>query len=1580
MIADKLNSTNENSISPPDDSILKTLDDAAKSYLYENFTIQPLSSDIPEDVLLDYQLDRVSGPSLNMFETDLDLKAFPELFPSGQYGIKDTTRTTKISTSDYIKSRLLNKNAKFRLNINYLFHSFQTQEISNMSHSIGHMLRTVTNNMSARAFYERLKNKDGEVSGNMFSLMANIRGSREYFAKLSMDVKWMIKHLGPPTLFVTCSTAEWYSEAFISYLRKINSSVPGVEKMTAAELCAMDPVNVSIHFHKKWNTIFNKLINSKDQPVFGTVEDYFWRIEYQARGAPHVHLILWIKDAPILGHNTVEEVKEYIQSIITCSMPDPEKSPTLHDLVTQFQTHKCNSYCTKTYKKNDKFYKKCRFGFPRPTKSAICMNDVIDCLAASKKKQPRKRLYHLIRNKDETQINDYNAALLLANQGNVDVQYIGHLGSRLPFYITDYMTKHERAEQDDMWHELFSSTKSLGSNAMSFALKSVKSRQVGAIEAADRLLGHKLYSKSRQHRFADLQPPNKAKRILKKAADIHSLMETNPDSDDIFYAHWVIDIYPDRPEELGLVSLYDIMSWYEKEKQLSGSNKPLQLKNLPFYLRRRKSTPYIVTHQTVNPHQSEENKEKYYYYLLKLFKPWRNESDLSIPGLTYEEVYDRESNNQPNMVKYHHQTVTSYKRDQDVEKQIQERAQCSPTVEAADEEDEEGAFAGCVTDNLQLAMHELVHVHSAATKQDKLDTLQTDYESLNVDQKRVVDRVVTAVSAEEPIRLLVSGQGGTGKSRIIDVIRRLVTAQAPPNTLRVVVAAPTGLAAYNIGGSTIHPILCLPVEHGKPPDYRGLNQDQLKTVRQTLRGLRLLIIDEVSMVSSLTLMFIHLRLTEIFCSNAHFGGLNVVFFADLLQLPPVKGNQPFIPVTFLESKQRIGAIGTLNLWEAFQYDELTINMRQRTDNTYADILSRLRIGQMTPEDCSVIKQKLITKNQRATTDEICNTYLTLKATGKSPMILLPTTILCNKINSAMLDKTGNTVYTFHAIDILETLVDKNLTNKIQQAYHKTENDTTRTAGLEKSLRLCVDARVMLKRNKDVDAGLVNGSVGTVHSFRSVENDSNNEIYSINIKFQNSDLIIPIQREASSFEVLKGIYYTRKQFPLMLAFGITVHKSQGLSLDSVIVDAGSTTFGCGMIYVALSRVTTLDGLHLIDLDETKIKSDDKAINEYNRLRKLYAPHLGFIQTTDTDRQTDAHNKQTASRNRRQVTALFPNNDTNIFQYCNIESLNNDFQQHTQQVLQLPKQSTTWPAPVANSRSSLFRVLGKLIYDVTQQPVQVTVWKVRGDGNCLFRAMSLTLTGSENNHRQLRHKITQHMLDDSMQQPMINMFSDTNSYFNHVHQMKKMLCGGQKTKLLLQLTYLTVRSYVWQSIINFLCSTFHPILCQIHYATIHVTTKHYTLLTALGHITTRQLSHFVKTQKSSNSPQRLLVLFVFEQFYSTSSQILLQLVTFVHYINTVFLLTEAMTAVMSVNPLKCILKTVEGPRVSVEHTVNHVIFVCIKFSLRNCHKFHEYDEIAKLSTCKNSVCQSKVWLIPVDHWENGKLKCSVISLQK
>jgi len=1073
----------------------------------------------------------------------------------------------------------------------------------------------------------------------------------------------------------------------------------------------------------------------------------------------------------------------------------------LHSLVSQFQTHKCNKYCQKSYKTGTKFFKKCRFGFPRPIKSNFTLNDVIDCLAINKRKQPRKRLYHLPRTKTETHINDYNAALLLANEGNVDVQYIGHLGSRLPYYITDYMTKNERSEQDTMWKDIFTSTKSLGSNAMSFILQSVKSRQVGANEAADRLLGHKLYSKSRQLRFADLQPADKAKRVLKNVDDIGKLLKDNPDSSDIFHPHWVLDVYPDRPDELESSSLYEIISWYEKDKLMPNSSQPLQLKHLPYCLRRRKTTPYIVTHQVVNPHQSEENKETYYYYLLKLFKPWRNEQLLQIPGSNFYETYTLESDNLPEMVQYHEKNTELSKQDEDTENAIKERARQLNTTDELEHDDEQGAFAGCVTDHIQTAMEELITAHSAATKHKADSDLQQDYNTLNNDQRRIVDKVLTAVCHEtHPIRLIVSGQGGTGKSKVIHVLHQLVSNELSYCGLSVVVAAPTGLAAYNIGGTTIHRLLCLPVEHGKPADYSRLNQDQLKTIRATLKNLQLLIIDEVSMVSSLTLLFIHMRLTEIMCCDDYFGGISVVFFADFLQLPPVKGNQPFVPVTFLEAKQRLGSIASIDLWNIFTYEELTINMRQSSDQKYADVLSDIRIGKVTDSGYKLLAERLITPGRRATVAEICQRYSDLVESNNCPLILLPRTSLCDEVNSAMLQRIGNEVYNLTATDTLDTVVNKKLMSKIEKAYKKTEEDTTRTAGLEKVVRMCVGARVMLKKNKDVDAGLVNGSVGTVVGFGISTKKTTVDIHSVDIQFTNMDAPVTIYRESCSFEVLKGIFYTRKQFPLMLAFAITIHKSQGLSLQSVIVDAGETTFGCGMVYVALSRVTTLQGLHLIDLNRQKIQCDNKAIKEYNRLRKLYKPHLGIIphenkaseqtqpnlpterrrkrknddiiDTTDNNKRA-RENAPTPTTSDNKDISLTGYNECSIYDHCQIPSIDVDFQLLTCERLNLRHFEPRSTVCTANqAENGVATLLQKAIYRQTGTKAHVIKYSIVGDGNCLFRALSQAVTGNQDQHLLFRSSIVNHMLDNSAKNAMEQVFNHgTHHNKNYLINMAK-----------------------------------------------------------------------------------------------------------------------------------------------------------------------------------------------------------------
>ena len=133
---------------------------------------------------------------------------------------------------------------------------------------------------------------------------------------------------------------------------------------------------------------------------------------------------------------------------------------------------------------------------------------------------------------------------------------------------------------------------------------------------------------------------------------------------------------------------------------------------------------------------------------------------------------------------------------------------------------------------------------------------------------------------------------------------------------------------------------------------------------------------------------------------------------------------------------------------------------------------------------------------------------------------------------------------------------------------------------------------MLHRNIDITLGLVNGAIGTVRSVKySIDQAGVVESISVDDK---------LHQLTSKFQVLEKAYVIRQQFPITIAYSITIHKSQGLTLRNVVVDVGNSVFCCGQTYVALSRVTSLAGLNLINFDPRAIKALNSAVAEYTYL--------------------------------------------------------------------------------------------------------------------------------------------------------------------------------------------------------------------------------------------------------------------------------------------------------------------------------------------------------------------------------------------
>ncbi|XP_018362178.1 PREDICTED: ATP-dependent DNA helicase pif1-like [Trachymyrmex cornetzi] len=232
---------------------------------------------------------------------------------------------------------------------------------------------------------------------------------------------------------------------------------------------------------------------------------------------------------------------------------------------------------------------------------------------------------------------------------------------------------------------------------------------------------------------------------------------------------------------------------------------------------------------------------------------------------------------------------------------------------------------------------------------------------LNEDQKRIFDRVCQVLQNKNQIlRLYVSGEGGTGKSFLIETIKHWIRIHLEKMTA---LSAPTGIATFNIDGLTIHRMFQLPVTHESTAKYTHLSDMVLKTLRDKLKTIELFIIDEVSIISNVTLMFINLRLCEIFdttdTDDGFFGRKHILLFGDLLQFPPVKEQSPFVKMSRSEIQKYLGAMGGSDLWKLFDYDELLINTRQRGDSTYRDILSTIRISLVTDSDIDVLQSRKI---------------------------------------------------------------------------------------------------------------------------------------------------------------------------------------------------------------------------------------------------------------------------------------------------------------------------------------------------------------------------------------------------------------------------------------------------------------------------------------------------------------------------------------------------------------------------------------------------------------------------------------------
>lgn len=408
-----------------------------------------------------------------------------------------------------------------------------------------------------------------------------------------------------------------------------------------------------------------------------------------------------------------------------------------------------------------------------------------------------------------------------------------------------------------------------------------------------------------------------------------------------------------------------------------------------------------------------------------------------------------------------------------------------------------------------------------------MNTQKPQIDPENREQQLAYDLVANTNSS-----FFLTGRAGTGKTTFLQNVQKLVNKQ-------FITLAPTGVAAILAGGDTIHSFFGLPLEACKLGTCGTMNKEKILTLMHA----DTIIIDEVSMVRCDVMDAIDFTMRNVLRNNIPFGGKQMIFVGDMFQLPPVTKYGPernFLKDTYRTDDfffYKSNAIKRMRLVKI----EFKKPYRQ-DDEVFLNILEHVRLNKVTSEDIMNLNKRVIDPSKED------GAIITLASINK----------IAEEINLRHLEE----------IESEEFMYKGKINGKFEEKRFP----------VEKILRLKVGAQVMFTRN-DQFKRWANGTLGTISKLTKDE---------ISVTLNNGETyVVPCcSWDSYSYEynkeerkVKKELMGTFCQYPLKLAWAITIHKSQGLTFDKLYLDLSRGMFAEGQLYVALSRVRTLDGLFL-----------------------------------------------------------------------------------------------------------------------------------------------------------------------------------------------------------------------------------------------------------------------------------------------------------------------------------------------------------------------------------------------------------------
>lgn len=407
---------------------------------------------------------------------------------------------------------------------------------------------------------------------------------------------------------------------------------------------------------------------------------------------------------------------------------------------------------------------------------------------------------------------------------------------------------------------------------------------------------------------------------------------------------------------------------------------------------------------------------------------------------------------------------------------------------------------------------------------------------INIDNQNREQQQAFELAANTNSSFFLTGRAGTGKTTILRYVDENV------KNKNFVVLAPTGIAAINAGGETIHSFFGLPLTVCEPGTCGKMNQERILTLVHA----DAIIIDEVSMVRCDIMDAIDYTMRKVLRRNVPFGGKQMIFVGDMFQLPPV--------VKYDSDEERMlrdiyGSNCSYFFYNSHVIRNMTLpkielqKVYRQDDEGFLQILEDVRLNKVTTADLERLNERLCTPTKED------GAVITLTTSNR----------VADKINAKHLEE----------IDAKEFLYEGELNGMFE----------AKRLPAEQKLRLKVGAQVMFTNN-DPMHHWVNGTLGTVEKLSKdsihVSLDNGCGTYEVKCNMWNS---IKYEYDEETKKLKKIVVGKYIQYPLRLAWAITIHKSQGLSFSKMELNLKGGTFVNGQLYVALSRVRSLDGLFL-----------------------------------------------------------------------------------------------------------------------------------------------------------------------------------------------------------------------------------------------------------------------------------------------------------------------------------------------------------------------------------------------------------------